>query len=79
MMIKNNIQVITINKYKFEDYIDMRFGKLVIIEIFDKMVNGHNIKFAKCKCDCGNIIEKRFYDMRFNIINWTTLWRIDGY
>lgn len=64
MMIKNNIQVITINKYKFEDYIDMRFGKLVIIEIFDKMINGHNIKFAKCKCDCGNIIEKRFYDIK---------------
>lgn len=56
--------MIIISKYKYEDYIGKRFGKLVIIEIFDKMVNGHNIKYAKCECDCGNTVEKRFYDIK---------------
>lgn len=51
-------------KYNYNEFINKRFGKIEIIEIYDKKVNDHNVKFAKCLCDCGNIIEKRFYDVK---------------
>ena len=36
-----------------------RFGKLVVIEDlgFRKQIEGHNRRWYKCKCDCGNIKE----------------------
>ena len=51
-------------KYNYNEFINKRFGKIKIIEIYDKKVNNQNIKFAKCLCDCGNLIEKRFYDVK---------------
>ena len=36
-----------------------RFGKLIVIEDlgFRKHIEGHNRRWYKCKCDCGNIKE----------------------
>lgn len=36
-----------------------RFGKLVVIEDlgFKQYTTGHNRRFYKCRCDCGNIVE----------------------
>lgn len=47
--------------YKNEDFIGKKFGKLLIEDIFK---NEKNIKTARCKCDCGNIVNKDFYGIK---------------
>ena len=40
-------------KYKDEDIVGRRFGKLTVISIFHKIEkSGRKAKFCKCKCDC---------------------------
>lgn len=51
-------------KYNYDEFIGKQFGKIKIIEIFDKEINKHYIKYAKCLCECGNIVEKNFYDVK---------------
>ena len=42
-------------KYKDEDLIGKRFGKLTVLELFRKRIPcGELHRFAHCKCDCGN-------------------------
>ncbi len=51
-------------KYKDEDLIGKRFGRLIIYDIFYKKRNdGHNRRWCKCKCDCGNDKDVRAYDL----------------
>ncbi len=47
--------------YKNEDFIGKKFGKLLIEDIFK---NEKNTKTARCKCDCGNIVNKDFYGIK---------------
>lgn len=42
------------SKYKDEELIGKKFGKLTIISIFDKKEKSGNVRYAHCKCDCGN-------------------------
>lgn len=46
-------------KHLDSSIIGKKFGKLTVIDIVG--LNKHNQKIVKCKCDCGNIIEKPFY------------------
>lgn len=50
-----------LNYYKYEfpkRRIGQKFHSLTIIDVFYKKVNGEEVLYAKCKCDCGNEIEK---------------------
>ena len=40
--------------------IGKRFGRLLVIDEYAKhLENGISVRYVKCKCDCGNIVEKR--------------------
>ena len=59
-------------------YINERIGKLVILDIYQKEINGYKRKFAKCKCDCGNVVElrkDRLVDKRFKTPNCGCLFK----
>lgn len=49
-------------KYKDEDLIGKRFGRLTVIYIFNK--NGD--RYAHCKCICGDEKDIRIYDLTSN-------------
>lgn len=51
-------------KYNYNEFIGKRFGKITITDVYDKNFDNKTIKTAKCICDCGNTIEKRFYDVK---------------
>lgn len=50
---------------KTEEYINKRFGKLIILSIEDHTskiaTKGHVSRNCKCKCDCGTVCIKDFY------------------
>lgn len=51
-------------KYKDEDLIGKRFGKLVVKNLFCKKDHdGHKRKWCKCKCDCGKETCVRVFDL----------------
>lgn len=52
-------QVIERNKQKGEIPLGTRFGKLTVIEDlgYRTQSRGKRVRWSKCKCDCGNIIE----------------------
>lgn len=61
---KYNLEQSEKNKIK----IGTRFGKLVVIEDlgFRTQVPGHQRRWYKCKCDCGNEIEVMGNSLKFN-------------
>ena len=51
---------------KFKNRINQRYGRLVVIEYAGK--DNRNKHLWKCKCDCGNIID-RDYNASINLKN----------
>lgn len=43
------------------DVIGKRYGRLLVLEMAEprKSPSGQSMRFVKCQCDCGNIVEKR--------------------
>lgn len=46
------------DKYNVSDYINKRFGRLIIINQAETI---NRIKMVNCLCDCGNVIKSQFY------------------
>ncbi|AXK21501.1 hypothetical protein [Bacillus sp. COPE52] len=47
-------------------YIGAKFGRLTVIDLFQKQEYGENKLWAKCVCECGNTHEARIGDMKRN-------------
>lgn len=41
-----------------------KYGKLTVIEVYKVKQNGRSAKYCKCKCDCGNVIIKRYSEVK---------------
>lgn len=61
MLIIIIFRCINIETLNNNDYIGAKYGHLTILDIYK---NKDKCKIAKCLCDCGNIIEKRLYDVK---------------
>lgn len=47
-----------------EDFINKKFGMLTIIDFYHKKSDRQNYARCLCKCDCGNIKEVRYNDLK---------------
>ena len=45
------------NREEYSDYIEKKYGHLLIQNIYSGEISGKKSKIALCKCDCGNEIE----------------------
>lgn len=51
-------------KYKDEDLIGKRFGRLVVLNIFSKISKrGWKARYARCRCDCGTEKDVAIYNL----------------
>lgn len=46
-----------IDVHKYDQYIGKRFNKLTILEAYDPGPVTPHLAMAKCRCDCGNIVD----------------------
>jgi hypothetical protein len=47
-----------------DELVNQKFGRLTILDIFFKEKNGRRRKYAKCICECSNIVEVRIDSLK---------------
>lgn len=44
-------------KYADSDVLNHKFGKLTVLNLYNKIVNNKNMRMAHCLCECGNYVD----------------------